>query len=114
MLLYATAQPEQVKAVQAELGVARAGELVEHALACIAAGLKARGTRRFVVAGGETSGAVVQALGVQSLRIGRQIAPGVPATVTLDDAPLALALKSGNFGGENFFDEALHALGAAQ
>lgn len=114
VLIYATAQPEQVKAVQAELGVARAGELVEHALACIAATLKARGTRRFVVAGGETSGAVVQALGVQSLRIGRQIAPGVPATVTLDAEPLALALKSGNFGGENFFDEALQALGAAR
>lgn len=114
VLVYATAQPEQVKAVQAELGVARAGELVEHALACIAATLKARGTRRFVVAGGETSGAVVQALGVQSLRIGRQIAPGVPATVTLDAEPLALALKSGNFGGENFFDEALQALGAAR
>ncbi|MDT6964693.1 four-carbon acid sugar kinase family protein [Cupriavidus sp. SZY C1] len=113
VLIYATAQPDEVKAVQAELGVARAGELVEHALASIAAGLKARGTRRFVVAGGETSGAVVQALGVQSLRIGRQIAPGVPATVTLDDAPLALALKSGNFGGEDFFDEALRALGAA-
>ena len=114
MLIYATAQPDEVKAVQAELGVARAGELVEHALASIAASLKARGTRRFVVAGGETSGAVVQALGVQSLRIGSQIAPGVPATVTLDDAPLGLALKSGNFGGENFFDEALQALGAPQ
>ena len=113
MLIYATAQPDQVKAVQAELGVARAGELVEHALAGIAAGLKARGTRRFVVAGGETSGAVVQALGVQALRIGKQIAPGVPATITLDAQPLALALKSGNFGGENFFDEALRALGGA-
>lgn len=114
VLIYATAQPEAVKAVQAELGVARAGELVEHALAHIAASLKARGTRRFVVAGGETSGAVVQALGVQALRIGKQIAPGVPGTVTLDDEPLALALKSGNFGGENFFDEALRALGAGQ
>jgi uncharacterized protein YgbK (DUF1537 family) len=113
VLIYATAQPDQVKAVQAELGVARAGELVEHALAGIAAGLKARGTRRFVVAGGETSGAVVQALGVQALRIGKQIAPGVPATITLDAQPLALALKSGNFGGENFFDEALRALGGA-
>ena len=67
-----------------------------------------------MVAGGETSGAVVQALGVQALRIGKQIAPGVPATVTLDAQPLALALKSGNFGGENFFDEALRALGGAQ
>ncbi len=114
MLIYATAPPDQVKAVQAELGVERAGHLVEAALAGIAAALKASGTRRFVVAGGETSGAVVQSLAVQALRIGMQIAPGVPATVTLDAAPLALALKSGNFGGENFFDEALRALGAAQ
>ncbi|WP_454763812.1 3-oxo-tetronate kinase [Cupriavidus campinensis] len=114
VLLYATATPDQVKAVQTELGVARAGHLVEQALAGIAAALKARGTRRFVVAGGETSGAVVQALGVQALRIGTQIAPGVPATVTLDDAPLALALKSGNFGGEDFFDVALRQLGGAQ
>lgn len=114
VLIYATATPDQVKAVQAELGVERAGHLVEAALAGIAAALKASGTRRFVVAGGETSGAVVQSLAVQALRIGMQIAPGVPATVTLDAAPLALALKSGNFGGENFFDEALRALGAAQ
>jgi uncharacterized protein YgbK (DUF1537 family) len=114
VLIYATATPDQVKAVQAELGVERAGHLVEAALAGIAAALKASGTRRFVVAGGETSGAVVQSLAVQALRIGTQIAPGVPATVTLDATPLALALKSGNFGGENFFDEALRALGAAQ
>ncbi len=64
-----------------------------------------------MVAGGETSGAVVQALGVQALRIGTQIAPGVPATVTLEAQPLALALKSGNFGGVDFFDEALRQLG---
>jgi len=114
VLIYATAEPEEVKAAQAELGVTRAGALVEHALACIAASLKARGTRRFVVAGGETSGAVVQALGVGGLRIGRQIAPGVPVTVTLDHEPLALALKSGNFGGEDFFEAALQQLGAAQ
>ncbi|WP_458763975.1 3-oxo-tetronate kinase [Cupriavidus basilensis] len=111
VLFYATTTPEEVKAVQAALGVERAGHLVEQALADIAAALKARGTRRFVVAGGETSGAVVQALGVQALRIGTQIAPGVPATVTLDAQPLALALKSGNFGGIDFFDEALRQLG---
>jgi uncharacterized protein YgbK (DUF1537 family) len=112
VLIYATARPEDVKAAQAKLGVARAGELVEHALARIAASLRARDTRCFVVAGGETAGAVVQALGVRSLRIGKQIAPGVPVAVTLDDDHLALALKSGNFGGQNFFDEALRALGA--
>ncbi|EON20422.1 hypothetical protein ASL20_11540 [Cupriavidus necator] len=111
VLIYATSSPDEVKAVQAELGVERAGHLVEQCLATVAAGLLARGTRRFVVAGGETSGAVVQALGVRALRIGAQIAPGVPATVTLDAKPLALALKSGNFGGPDFFDEALRQLG---
>lgn len=111
VLIYATTSPDEVKTVQAELGVERAGHLVEQALAGIAAGLLASGTRRFVVAGGETSGAVVQALGVRALRIGAQIAPGVPATVTLDAQPLALALKSGNFGGEDFFAQALAQLG---
>ncbi|MGE8365565.1 3-oxo-tetronate kinase [Cupriavidus sp.] len=111
VLVYATTTPAAVKAAQAALGVERAGHLVEQALAAIAAALKTRGTRRFVVAGGETSGAVVQALGVQALRIGTQIAPGVPATVTLEAEPLALALKSGNFGGVDFFDEALRQLG---
>lgn len=110
VLIYATATPEEVKAVQQELGVARAGHLVEQALADIARGLRERGVRRFVVAGGETSGAVVQALDVRALHIGPQIDPGVPATVTLDAQPLALALKSGNFGGVDFFEKALRVL----
>ncbi|NIF62841.1 hypothetical protein F3J11_09020, partial [Burkholderia sp. Cy-647] len=83
--------------------------LVERTLAEIAAGLQARGVRRFVVAGGETSGAVVQALGVRALQIGAQIDPGVPATATLDGR-LALALKSGNFGAVDFFAKALAQL----
>jgi uncharacterized protein YgbK (DUF1537 family) len=110
VLIYATATPEVVQAIQQELGVARAGHLVEQALADIARGLRALGVRRFVVAGGETSGAVVQALGVQALRIGPQIDPGVPATATLDVEPLALALKSGNFGSIDFFEKALRVL----
>ena len=110
VLIYATATPDQVKAVQEELGVAKAGHLVEQALADIAKGLRARGVRRFVVAGGETSGAVVQALDVRALRIGPQIDPGVPATATLDAEPLALALKSGNFGTVDFFEKALRVL----
>ncbi len=114
VLIYATATPDEVKAVQKELGVAKAGHLVEQALADIARGLRERGVRRFVVAGGETSGAVVQALGVRALRIGPQIDPGVPATATLDDQPLALALKSGNFGGVDFFEKALRFLGGAK
>jgi uncharacterized protein YgbK (DUF1537 family) len=106
VLIYATAEPAEVKAVQAELGVERAGQLVEHALAAIAQGLQGQGVRRLVVAGGETSGAVVQALGVQSLRIGAPIDPGVPWTQALGQ-PLLLALKSGNFGSVDFFAKAL-------
>ncbi|CAG4899603.1 3-oxo-tetronate kinase [Paraburkholderia gardini] len=107
VLIYATTSSEEVQAVQHELGVARAGQLVEKALATIARELRMLGVRKFVVAGGETSGAVVQALGVQALRIGAQIAPGVPATVSTGDEPLALALKSGNFGTADFFLKAL-------
>jgi len=115
MLIYATATPDEVKAVQRELGVDRAGHLVESTLAAIARGLHERGVRKFVVAGGETSGAVVQALNVRTLRIGAQIDPGVPATATVGAQPLALALKSGNFGTTDFFEKALrHLNGAAQ
>lgn len=110
VLIYATSSPEEVKAVQQQLGVERAGSLVENALGEIAKGLRQSGVRRFVIAGGETSGAVVQALGVQLLRIGAQIDPGVPATVSSTDEPLALALKSGNFGGRDFFSKALQQL----
>ncbi|SMG58947.1 3-oxo-tetronate kinase [Paraburkholderia susongensis] len=108
VLLYATATPNELGAIQAQLGVERAGQLVEGALAAIARELSRRGVRRFVVAGGETSGAVVQALGVSRLRIGAPIDPGVPWT--LGDGPegdIALALKSGNFGGTDFFSRAL-------
>jgi uncharacterized protein YgbK (DUF1537 family) len=116
VLIYATTTPDEVRAVQHELGVAQAGHLVEQALAAIARELRALGVRKFVVAGGETSGAVVQALGVRMLRIGAQIDPGVPATMTdgadgaANDAPLALALKSGNFGAVDFFAKALRHL----
>jgi uncharacterized protein YgbK (DUF1537 family) len=110
-LVYATTSPDEVRRVQAVLGVARAGALIEAALGEIAARLRARGTRRFVVAGGETSGAVIQALGLQALRIGRQIDPGVPETQSLGEAqPLAVVLKSGNFGTEDFFEKALRQL----
>ena len=110
-LIYATTTPEQVKQVQAELGVERAGLLIEQALADIAAALLESGVRRFVIAGGETSGAVVKALGVRALRIGAQIDPGVPATASIGTTPLALALKSGNFGSIDFFEKALRHLG---
>jgi len=111
-LLYATADAATLASTQAALGVAEAGALVEHALAAIARGLVAAGTQRLVVAGGETSGAVVQALDVHTLRIGAAICPGVPWTQAVrgtGQAPLKLALKSGNFGGPEFFTEALAA-----
>lgn len=115
VLIYATATPDEVKAVQQALGIEAAGHLVESTLAAIARGLRALGVRKFVVAGGETSGAVVQALDVKSLQIGAQIDPGVPATATIDNTPLGIALKSGNFGAVDFFDKALRQLeGAGQ
>jgi uncharacterized protein YgbK (DUF1537 family) len=109
-LIYATAAAPEVKHVQQELGAARAGQLVEQAFAHIAKGLVQAGARKLVVAGGETAGAVVSALGVRSLRIGPQIDPGVPWTQSLDDPPIALALKSGNFGSSDFFEKALAQL----
>lgn len=114
VLIYATSTPEEVKAVQRQLGAERAGALVEDALGEIARGLRDSGVRRFVVAGGETSGAVVKALDVRLLQIGAQIDPGVPATVSSGGEPLALALKSGNFGGRDFFSKALGQLAGGQ
>jgi uncharacterized protein YgbK (DUF1537 family) len=115
VLVYATAEPSAVQAVQAQIGVARAGEMVEKVLSGIALGLVQAGVRQLVVAGGETSGAVVQALGVRAMTIGRQIDPGVPWTAASSPAapgqPLHLALKSGNFGGTEFFTQAFERLG---
>lgn len=109
VLVYATAAPEAVRAVQSQLGVEPAGALVEGALARVAVGLVAAGVGQLLVAGGETSGACVQALGITQLRIGPQIDPGVPWC----HAPLPglhLALKSGNFGGVDFFSRAFELL----
>jgi uncharacterized protein YgbK (DUF1537 family) len=113
VLFYATAAPEEVKAVQARLGVTEAGTLVERALGRIAQGLIERGVTRLIVAGGETAGAVVQALGVSALKIGPQIDPGVPWTATRGAHPILLALKSGNFGSRDFFVKSLRQLDQA-
>lgn len=102
IVIAASAPPEKVAALQRKIGRDAAGVLVEEALAAIAAELVARGAGRLVVAGGETSGAVVQRLGIQSLRIGPQIDPGVPWTYA-EPGNLHLALKSGNFGARDFF-----------
>jgi uncharacterized protein YgbK (DUF1537 family) len=113
VLIYSTAEPDAVERTQAALGRERAGHLVESAMARIAQGLVASGVRRLVVAGGETSGAVVGALGIEALRIGPEIAPGVPWTASAGEPPLLLALKSGNFGGEDFFLDAFAMLETA-
>jgi len=110
-ILYATAEPEDVRASQAALGRERAGAIVEEALAAIAVAARDQGARRFVIAGGETSGAVTQALGVTRLDVGEEIAPGVPWTFTESAGEeIALTLKSGNFGAETFFADALARL----
>lgn len=114
VLVYSTAEAAAVKAAQARLGGEAAGERIEAALAAIARGLVGEGVRRLIVAGGETSGACVRALGIDRLRIGPQIDPGVPwcHAEHAHGAPegLHLALKSGNFGGERFFIEAFERL----
>jgi uncharacterized protein YgbK (DUF1537 family) len=102
VVIAASATPEKVAALQAKLGREAAGTLVEHTLAEVAAALVAQGVKRLVVAGGETSGAVVSRLGVRSLRIGAEIDPGVPWTFA-EPLGLHLALKSGNFGTRDFF-----------
>lgn len=100
-LITATAPPERLQQIQAQHGAA-ASDAVERTFAAAAARLAEGGIRRFVVAGGETSGSVTQALNVTGFAIGPQIAPGVPWVRALN-RPLSLALKSGNFGTESFF-----------
>ena len=113
VLVYSTATPEAVKAVQAQLGAEAAGALMERALSEIAHGLVDLGVRQLVVAGGETSGACVQALGITQMQIGPQIDPGVPwflAKAAAAPAGLHLTLKSGNFGTTDFFAKAFSQL----
>ncbi|MBI1171816.1 hypothetical protein GC209_10460 [bacterium] len=102
-VLYSSAEPAVLQAIQARMGQHASGALVEATLAQVAQILATSGFARFLVAGGETSGAVVAALGVSMLEIGPEIAPGVPWTRSIGTPDLALALKSGNFGAEDFF-----------
>ncbi|MGJ7519405.1 3-oxo-tetronate kinase [Variovorax sp. LT1P1] len=114
VLVYSTAETSAVKSVQGRLGVEEAGAMVERTIAAIARGLVALGVRQLVVAGGETSGACVQALGVTQMQIGPQIDPGVPWCHALaeaaDGAGVHLTLKSGNFGADDFFTKAFKVL----
>ncbi|WP_117194412.1 3-oxo-tetronate kinase [Rhizobium terrae] len=112
-LIFATAEPEDVRKAQETLGLEKASQVVEQALAELARQAFRRGIRRFVVAGGETSGAITQALGITRLAIGPEIAPGVPwVFAEVEGERVALALKSGNFGSETFFEDAFRLLEA--
>ena len=102
-LIYSSADPAQLTQIQSRLGRDASGALVEDTLAAIAERLRDAGFTRILIAGGETSGAVTAALGVRLLDIGPEIDPGVPWTMSLSGPRLALALKSGNFGAEDFF-----------
>ena len=114
VLVYSTADSSDVKSVQSRLGVEEAGALVERTLAAVARGLVELGVRQLIVAGGETSGACVEALGISQLQIGPQIDPGVPWCHAQSSASaqqgIHLALKSGNFGSDDFFTKAFTML----
>ncbi|QEI09507.1 four-carbon acid sugar kinase family protein [Pigmentiphaga aceris] len=114
VLVYSTAEAGAVKAVQAKLGVGDAGAMVEHALAAVVRGLVERGVGRLVVAGGETSGACVQALDITRLQIGAQIDPGVPwchaPSPVAPAGAVHITLKSGNFGTDDFFTKSFAVL----
>ena len=101
-MVYATTGPEELAHVQREFGAEVSGLAVETLFASLAVLLRNQGVDHFIVAGGETSGAVVKSLGIKAFHIGPQIVPGVP-WVRAVDQPVSLALKSGNFGEANFF-----------
>jgi uncharacterized protein YgbK (DUF1537 family) len=109
ILIASSSTPDQVAALQARRGREAAGHAIEQAMADIAEGLVQSGVRRLVVAGGETSGAVVDRLGIPGFLVGAEIAAGVPVlrAVGAKDGGMLLALKSGNFGGPEFFSDAL-------
>ncbi|BFO09152.1 hypothetical protein GGER_16620 [Serratia rubidaea] len=104
-LLYATAEPEALRQTQQQYGVDIASQAVEALFAALVQLLHQAGFRRFIVAGGETSGVVTQALAIRGFHIGPCISPGVPWVRAIEQ-PVSLALKSGNFGDENFFARA--------
>ncbi|MFA4912161.1 MAG: 3-oxo-tetronate kinase [Burkholderiaceae bacterium] len=114
VLLYSTADATAVKSVQGQLGVNQAGAMVEQAIAAIARGLVEQGVGQLVVAGGETSGACVQALAITRMQIGTQIDPGVPwchaRSAHAQPGALHIALKSGNFGTDDFFTRAFEVI----
>ncbi len=113
-LAYSSGTPEQVRALQETHGRERVSETLDTLFGAVAQRLLAGGIQRLVVAGGETSGAVVSALDLGALTLGAEIDPGVPALVSVGAEPVALALKSGNFGAPDFFTKALDVLGGSR
>ncbi len=110
VLIYSSDEPEKVAKAQAKYGSKQVGEKIECVLGVIANSLVNNGVDRLIAAGGETSGAVVKALAIEALRIGPEISPGVPWTESIGAVEIALALKSGNFGEDNFFENAFDIL----
>ena len=112
VLIASSAAPDAVAALQARHGRDAAGHAIEQAMADIAEGLVQSGVHRLVVAGGETSGAVVDRLGIPGFLVGAEIAAGVPVlrAVGAKEGAMLLALKSGNFGGPEFFSDALNLM----
>jgi 3-dehydrotetronate 4-kinase len=109
-LVYSSQSPDQIRSSQDIYGRDAIARELDQLFAATARGLVRNGVRRLVVAGGETSGAVVSALDVEALAIGPEIDPGVPVLTAEGGEPLALALKSGNFGSMDFFTKALARL----
>ncbi len=110
VLIYATTDAETLQKVQAKLGREQASEWMESALAQVSVGLQKLGVKQWVIAGGETSGACVQALNISQMQIGPQIDPGVPWCFAPNHTAGHLTLKSGNFGTPDFFTKALKVL----
>lgn len=110
-IVFSTAAPDAVSEAQRQFGREAVAAKIESFFAALAIRLADAGIRRIVVGGGETSGSVVEALGLGSMRVGREIDPGVPVLIGERNGPLGLALKSGNFGGPEFFSKALQELG---
>ena len=109
VLIAASSTPEIVAALQARYGRGASGQAIESATSAFVEGLAARGVHRFIIAGGETSGAAIDRLRIPAFLIGQEIAPGVPVMTTVGGSGkrMRFALKSGNFGGPNFFQTAI-------
>jgi uncharacterized protein YgbK (DUF1537 family) len=111
VLIASSADAAVVETIQSRHGRERSGQAIESAMAALAEAMAARGVHRLIIAGGETSGAVVDRLGLKAFFIGEEIAPGVPALFSVGGRDrVGMALKSGNFGGPDFFVDALKAI----